>query len=344
MAHYHTYTKYHRPAPEHVQKAAAADAGTGSVSATAEQYDSEYICPVTVGNDQLNLDFDTGSSDLWVFSTITPSSESSGHNLYNPNSGSSEQGETWSITYGDGSGSSGVVYADTVVVGGATVTSQAVEAATSVSSTFTSGNSDGLLGLGYESGNTCTPSQCQTFFGNFQSSASSALFTADLQSSGGSYDFGYIDASKYSGSITYVPTLQQNPSYWDFTADSDANGNAIGYSIMDTGTSLWYLPSASVSGYYANVPSAQDSSSAGGYVFSCDESLPDFSVGIGGTTFTVPGAALNFQPLGDGSGDCFGGLQVDDGLPGSIFGDVFMKNFFVVFDLGNNQVGVASQS
>lgn len=64
IAHYHTYTKYNRPAPEHVQKAAAADAGTGSVSATAEQYDSEYICPVTVGNNQLNLDFDTGSSDL----------------------------------------------------------------------------------------------------------------------------------------------------------------------------------------------------------------------------------------------------------------------------------------
>lgn len=64
IVNYHTYTKYHAPAPEHVRKAAAADAGTGSVSATAEQYDSEYICPVTVGNDQLNLDFDTGSSDL----------------------------------------------------------------------------------------------------------------------------------------------------------------------------------------------------------------------------------------------------------------------------------------
>lgn len=63
-AHYHTYTKYHRSAPEQIQKAAAADAGTGSVSATAEQYDSEYLCPVTVGNNQLNLDFDTGSSDL----------------------------------------------------------------------------------------------------------------------------------------------------------------------------------------------------------------------------------------------------------------------------------------
>jgi hypothetical protein len=28
------------------------------------QYDSEYLCPVTVGGQMLNLDFDTGSSDL----------------------------------------------------------------------------------------------------------------------------------------------------------------------------------------------------------------------------------------------------------------------------------------
>jgi aspergillopepsin I len=30
----------------------------------ASQYDSEYLCPVTVGSQTLNLDFDTGSSDL----------------------------------------------------------------------------------------------------------------------------------------------------------------------------------------------------------------------------------------------------------------------------------------
>lgn len=29
-----------------------------------QQYDSEYLCPVTVGGQTLNLDFDTGSSDL----------------------------------------------------------------------------------------------------------------------------------------------------------------------------------------------------------------------------------------------------------------------------------------
>jgi aspergillopepsin I len=46
----------------------AAAAADGSVSATPEAYDQEYLSPVTIGGQTLNLDFDTGSSDLCVFS------------------------------------------------------------------------------------------------------------------------------------------------------------------------------------------------------------------------------------------------------------------------------------
>lgn len=43
---------------------AIAATGSGSVTATPEQYDSEYLCPVTAGTQTFKLDFDTGSSDL----------------------------------------------------------------------------------------------------------------------------------------------------------------------------------------------------------------------------------------------------------------------------------------
>ena len=56
------YTKFGGTMPSEV--AAAAAAASGSVVATPEEYDSEYLCPVKVGSDTLNLDFDTGSSDL----------------------------------------------------------------------------------------------------------------------------------------------------------------------------------------------------------------------------------------------------------------------------------------
>ena len=56
------YGKFGRAAPADVVSAAANNDGT--VTATPEQYDSEYLCPVTIGGQIVNLDFDTGSSDL----------------------------------------------------------------------------------------------------------------------------------------------------------------------------------------------------------------------------------------------------------------------------------------
>lgn len=119
-------------------------------------------------------------------------------------------GETWSISYGDGSGAGGNVYSDKVVIGGVTATSQAVEAATSVSSAFTSDtDNDGLVGLGFEDLNTCQEggdySTCNTFMNTVGSSLKTDLFTADLKyHAAGSYDFGFINASKYVGAITYT--------------------------------------------------------------------------------------------------------------------------------------------
>lgn len=63
------YRKYGKPVPSNVDAAAAS--GQGSVSATPEQYDTEYLCPVSIGGQTLNLDFDTGSADLYVHEPIS---------------------------------------------------------------------------------------------------------------------------------------------------------------------------------------------------------------------------------------------------------------------------------
>jgi hypothetical protein len=110
-----TFQKFGKQVPSHVEAALAAQ---GSVTTTPEDaYDSAYLTPVSVGGTTLNLDIDTGSSDLWVFSDELPSSERTGHAIYKTSSSKVLSGQTWSITYGDGSGAKGNVYADTVVVG-----------------------------------------------------------------------------------------------------------------------------------------------------------------------------------------------------------------------------------
>ena len=59
-----TYTKFGKEMPEDVALAAATSPGT--VAADPTQYDSEYLESVQIGTpaQTLNLDFDTGSSDL----------------------------------------------------------------------------------------------------------------------------------------------------------------------------------------------------------------------------------------------------------------------------------------
>jgi len=93
----------------------------------------------------------------WVFSSLLPSSESQGHNIYTSSDSStfkSKSGYTWDIEYADGSGASGSVGTDTVTVGETTVTGQVIELAKKVSSAFVSDASDGLLGLSFSSINT----------------------------------------------------------------------------------------------------------------------------------------------------------------------------------------------
>lgn len=91
-------------------------------------------------------------------------------------------GATWTISYGDGSSSSGDVYTDVVDVGGLSVTGQAVELAKTVSSTFTSDSTtDGLLGLAFSSLNTVSPTPQKTFFDTAKASLDAEVFTADLQ-------------------------------------------------------------------------------------------------------------------------------------------------------------------
>jgi len=246
------------------------------------------------------------------------------------------------------------VYADKVVVGGVTATSQAVEAATSVSSSFlTDKDDDGLLGLAFSSINTVSPTSQKTFFDNVKASLASPLFAVTLKKgAAGSYDFGYIDSSKYTGSITYS-TVNSAQGFWQITASGYAVGTGSTTSssftaIADTGTTLVYLPTAIVSAYWAKVSGAQNSNTYGGWVFPCSSasSLPSLSIVIGGVKQTIPGSYINYAPADNAGTTCYGGVQPNTGIGLSILGDVFLKSKYVVFESSGSspRLGIAQQA
>lgn len=179
-------------------------------------------------------------------------------------------------------------------------------------------------------------------------SLASPVFAAVLKHNApGSYDFGFIDSSKYTGKLTYTD-VDNSQGFWGFTADSvsvgDSKVEAAGGSVQgiaDTGTTLLLLDDSTVSAYYKQVQGAQNSQSQGGWVFDCSATLPDLKVTIGSYTATVPGKYLNYAKQG---GQCFGGLQSAGSIGTNIFGDVFLKSQYVVFDAEKNQLGFAAQA
>ncbi|KAL2195550.1 aspartic peptidase domain-containing protein [Corynascus similis CBS 632.67] len=354
------YHKYGVPLPNDIRAAVARirsdtrKRSNGSAETHPEANDVEYLTPVSIGTPPqvLNLDFDTGSSDLWVFSSETASSDVQGQAIYDPSKSSTSQklqGYTWQISYGDGSSSSGNVYTDTVDVGGLTVPSQAVEAATKVSDEFTSDfNNDGLLGLGFSSINTVQPVAQKTFFDNAKDKLDAPVFTADLKASApGHFNFGYIDHGAYTGTITYT-SVDSSDGFWAWTSPGYAVGSGSFKSttiqgIADTGTSLLLLPSSVVSAYYGQVSGARYDSIQGGYTLPCSGTVPDFAFGVGdnNTTITVPGDYVRYAATDSTGLTCFGGIQADTGIGFSIYGDVALKAAFVVFDGGKQQLGWA---
>ena len=203
--------------------------------------------------------------------------------------------------------------------------------------------------------NTVQPVQQKTFFTNVKNSLASPLFTADLRhAQPGSYDFGFIDATKFTGDLTYVDA-DPSQGYWGATASgfqvggdgTNLNDDSIA-GIVDTGTTLLILPKKVVKAYYKKVEGAQNDDNAGGYTFPCDATLPAFYLSFGDYTAHMTSDVLNFGTAPDSSdgSTCFGGIQAGDSEP-YVFGDIFLKSTFVVFKAPDNatpSLGFAAKS
>ncbi|KAK1139755.1 hypothetical protein N8T08_011219 [Aspergillus melleus] len=331
---------------------------SGAVSAVSVQGDAAFVSPVLVGGQKLVLNFDTGSADFWVMNSRLPKSAQDGRTVYHPSNSSTFAeitGATFNISYGDSSYASGGVGTDHVNIGGATVKNQAIGIPDEVSDSFIEDTySNGLVGLGFSSLNTVKPKSQKTFFENAAESLDEPVLTAALKSDGvGEYEFGVVDHKKYTGEISNV-TVDSSNGFWEFETAHFLVGNGTlqdiketPTAIADTGTSLMLLDQAVVDAYYDEVPGAIFASSASGYIYPCDADLPSLSIAVGSKHLaTVPGHLIGFSEVGTnrttGEKVCYGGIQSNHGSSMQILGDVFLKAFFVIFDLRGPSLGLAS--
>ena len=340
---------------------------TNTSQAEDVEQNALYLATVSIGTpaQSLKLDFDTGSADLWVWSTELPSNIKSSasakaHTIFDPSKSSTfkkSKGSTWQISYGDGSGASGDVGTDTLILGGLSVENQAIELAKKLSAQFVQDEGDGLLGLAFGTINTVQPNPVATPVENMSAQEDipqdAELFTAFLgnESEDSFYTFGYIDQDALGGQTpTYTP-VDNSQGFWMFDSASAAiNGKTIARSgntaIADTGTTLALVSDDVLEQIYAAIPGAKQSTQQQGWVFPKDtptESLPTISFAVGDKLYNVKKEDLAFQDLGDGT--VYGGIQSRGSQQDfDILGDVFLRGIYAIFDQGKTRFGATQRS
>ncbi|KAI0859334.1 aspartic peptidase domain-containing protein [Xylaria cubensis] len=336
--------------------------GTGSVSAQSKDGDLLWLAPVSVGTppQELFVDLDTGSTDSWFFSTETEHSEVDGQTLWDPNISSTSAlipNCSWSIIYGDWSTSSGTCYTDTLTLGNLSIPDMTIESAQSVSEMFTSTSyMSGLVGLAWPDLKQTVPPQ-KSLLEFLPDVLDKPVFTVDFRhnSSEGSFNFGFIEHSLHDSEIVYTG-IDTSDGFWGVQNSAfGISGENLTYSflapktvIIDTGTTLLFAPDSSVDTYFAKVPGANFSQEEFGYVVPCDAKLPDFLWELSDdegriVKGAVPGEYLIYAHTTDEL--CFAGLQSISAFTGvqGIFGDIFLKSGFFVFDIKGKRLGAASK-
>ncbi|ELK30776.1 Chymosin [Myotis davidii] len=301
--------------------------------------DCQYFGKISIGTppQEFTVVFDTGSSDLWVPSVYCKSNACQSHHRFDPAKSSTfrDLGEPLSIQYGTGS-MEGVLGTDTVIVSDIVDRQQTVGLSTQEpGDVFTYSQFDGILGLAY-------PSLASEYsVPVFDNMMKRHLVAQDLNGPGSMLTLGAIDPSYYTGSLHWVPITVQE--YWQFTVDRvTVDGVVVAcdggcQAILDTGTSMLVGPSSDILSIQKAIGATEDQ--YGMFEINCGSlsSMPNVVFEINGKKYPLPASAYTSQD----SGFCSSGFQGDDSSEQWILGDVFIREYYSVFDRANNRVGLA---
>uniref|UniRef100_A0A8D2KWM1 cathepsin E n=1 Tax=Varanus komodoensis TaxID=61221 RepID=A0A8D2KWM1_VARKO len=303
----------------------------------------EYFGQISIGNPPQNFTvlFDTGSSNLWVTSIYCTSKACAAHNQFHPSESSTYQevGTPFSIHVAIGTELFYWIFA--LQIEGLTVENQQfAESVTEPGNTFLDAEFDGILGLAYPA---LAVDGVTPVFDNMmaQNLVELPLFSVYMNrnpdsSVGGELIFGGYDHSHFSGNLNWIPVTKQG--YWQIQLDNIQVGGEIAFcaegcqAIVDTGTSLITGPTEDIK-QMQQLIGAQPID--GEYVVDCNNlnEMPLVTFTINGIPYTLMPQAYTLSVSTLTQFFIFGPLW--------ILGDVFIGQYYSVFDRGNNRVGLA---
>lgn len=342
----------------------------GTVTANLDNEETLYFINATLGTpaQSLRLHLDTGSSDLWVntntsalCSQTTKPCAFAG--TYNANSSSTYNylGSYFNISYVDGSGASGDYVTDTIAVGDTTI------ADFQFGIGYKSTSSQGILGLGYKANEVQVGRAGLAPYDNLPAKMAAAgtinsnaysLWLNDLDASTGSILFGGVDTEQFEGELKTLPIQAEGSVYAEFLItltglymgdEAIATDQALAV-LLDSGSSLTYLPDSMVETIYQKVEAQYDSSEGAAYIpcsqansnstlrFNFSEPIIDVVMNeLVLELVTSSGKRPTFQ---DGTEACLFGIA-PAGSGSNVLGDTFLRSAYVVYDLANNEISLA---
>ncbi|XP_071557854.1 lysosomal aspartic protease-like [Temnothorax nylanderi] len=319
----------------------------------------QYYGTIKIGTppQEFKILFDTGSSDLWVPSKDCDVSQHAclKHNKYDNTKSTTyiEEGSTFNISYHNAKWRDVKLYGklsfDDIKIGGPTVTTQIFGEITNFSTNFWDWSQcDGVLGMGYPA---LSLLKAPTVFQNMidQHVVSQPIFSIYLNRKyenspyGGELILGEPNPAHYEGEFTYVNVTRKK--YWQFKMDKIQVKNYISCSkwcqaIVDTGYSMIAGPPLTIDVIYREIGVVNNT-------VPCDDDyiskLPDINFVIGGKTFRLTGQDYILKLGAELGGNCIPGFQAVTQFDGIdwILGDVFIRRYYTVFDMGNDRVGFA---
>ncbi|KAK6501475.1 hypothetical protein TWF481_009313 [Arthrobotrys musiformis] len=340
-----------------------------------------YYVNTTIGTpgQMIQLQLDTGSSDLWMFSEEACRTDDVTclGGIYDPDESSTYKllysGE-FNISYvTPGSGVHGDYIRDNVEMSGAKIEGLTMGLAKRAKQVPT-----GIMGIGYREneaiyaqtgGRNSYPNIIDLMVNqSLINTRAYSLYLDDKDAATGNILFGGYDTEKYFGDLALLdiqPDENQVISSfivaWTGFSITTENDGEVALTTsdfdqpayLDSGTTLTVLPSQ-IANQLVDAAGAIYDESSGIYLVDCQVGSANATLnyqfgGANGPTIKVPFGEL-VLPIRDSNGDylvsngiqyCLFGIKPGDVGDILLFGDTFLRSAYVVYDLDGQKIGIA---